>query len=322
MTRPTQLAEQVKQYLTMLRVERGLSNNTLSNYTRDLRRYQEFLATKNLHGLQEVTQSDVEAYVAWMRHGSADRTALTATSANRALVVARGLHQFAAAEGWVPANVAADVHPAKVGRRLPDTLTVAQVTALLDSIPTGDSATALDLRDAALLEVLYGTGARISEALALSVDQVAELDDVLLLTGKGEKQRLVPVGSGVKTAVERYLVRGRSQLHTGRSHQLFLNQRGGALSRQSAWTIIKTRATACGAIPEHQVAQLSPHSLRHCFATHLLDGGADIRAVQEMLGHASITTTQIYTHVSKTAMWEAWFLHHPRARYTTEGPAS
>lgn len=164
------------------------------------------------------------------------------------------------------------------------------------------------MRDKALLEMLYGTGARVSEVLSLEVDDVTDTDGIITVTGKGSKQRIVPLGSHARDALEAYLVRARPVFATGKSHALFLNTRGGALSRQSAWTIIKTAADRAGIEKE-----VSPHTLRHSFATHLLEGGADVRTVQELLGHSSVTTTQIYTHVTADNLREVWQMAHPRA---------
>ncbi|KQB85681.1 site-specific tyrosine recombinase XerD [Corynebacterium lowii] len=280
-------------WLNHLAVERGLSANTLSNYRRDLYRYLDWLDKP----LDAVTKGDIEAYVADIQRGG-----LSATSTGRALVVVRGFHRFAVEEGALSVDVAREVSPPSTGQHLPDVWSIEEVGALLDSIP---SETPIDLRDRALLELLYATGARISEIVALNVD---DMGDVLILTGKGSKQRMVPVGGAALRAVEAYLVRGRPTLSKGRSHALLLNQRGGALSRQSSWAVLKGRAEAAG-----MTKHISPHTLRHSFATHLLEGGADVRVVQELLGHSSVTTTQIYTHVTADSLRTAWRQAHPRA---------
>nr|WP_231375772.1 site-specific tyrosine recombinase XerD [Corynebacterium aquatimens] len=314
-------------WLEHLAVERGASQHTLSNYRRDANRYVEWLESCGKDDLAAVTTTDVEDYVADLRRGSKTRSPLAASSAGRALVVARGLHKFAAVEGLVPADVAASVSPPSAGEKLPDTLSINEVAALIESCsedtPTG-------IRDKALLETLYATGTRVSEALALSVDDVSELvaagssDDVggsdgqagldaafLRVTGKGDKQRIVPLGGAARGALAEYLVRGRPCLSTGASHALFLNTRGKALSRQSAWAIIQDAAKRAGIDKK-----ISPHTLRHSFATHLLEGGADVRTVQELLGHSSVTTTQIYTHVSPENLRDVWATSHPRAKAT------
>lgn len=292
-------------WLDHLAVERGLADNTLSNYRRDVERYLSWLEAAGKTDLAEVTTADLEAYVADLRRGVDGARPLAASSAGRALVVARGLHKFAVSEGIVAADVAASVAPPAAGEKLPDTLTIEEVARLLDACPT---TTPAQLRDKALLETLYATGARVSEVLGLDVDDVAEGVDVLMVTGKGGKQRLVPLGRQARDAIEAYLVRGRASLSNGSSHALFLNRRGSALTRQSAWSIIKEAAARAGLD-----ADVSPHTLRHSFATHLLEGGADVRAVQEMLGHASVTTTQIYTHITAENLREVWRTAHPRA---------
>lgn len=294
-------------WLNHLAVERGLSSNTLSNYRRDVERYLDWLTDAGLDDLESVKATDVEAYVADLRRGVRGRP-LAASSVGRALVVARGLHRFAVQEGAVPVDVAADVSPPATGRHLPDTLTVDEVTALLDAVPIGETATPVDLRDRALLELLYGTGARISEITGLAVDDVTDCDGILKITGKGDKQRLVPVGSKALEAVDDYLVRARPVFSKGRSHSLLLNTRGGALSRQSAWAALKTATARAGLDKD-----ISPHTLRHSYATHLLEGGADVRVVQELLGHSSVTTTQIYTHVTAENLRQVWREAHPRA---------
>lgn len=290
-------------WLDHLAVERGLSDNTLSNYRRDVERYLTWLDEAGRHELADVATADVEAYVADLR-----RSGLAASSAGRALVVARGLHRFAVREGIVDVDVAADVSPPATGRHLPDTLSIDEITQLIDAVPDGEYADALDLRDKALLELLYGTGARISEVMGLTVDDVTDNDGILRITGKGNKQRLVPIGSKAVEAVEAYLVRARPLLAQGKSHALLLNTRGGALSRQSAWAILKNAAARAGLDKD-----ISPHTLRHSYATHLLEGGADVRVVQELLGHSSVTTTQIYTHVTADNLRQVWREAHPRA---------
>ena len=290
-----------------LMVEKGASKNTVSNYRRDINRYVDWLAESGITDLRRVTRAHVENYLVFLRES------LAQSSASRALIVARGLHKFALAEGMIEANVAAEVTPPKRAQALPETLSVHDVEALLNAIPTNESATPIDIRDRALLEMLYGTGARISEVISLSVDDVTgegptSVRDILLLSGKGDKQRLVPLGSHAVKAVENYLVRARPVLATGASHALFLNTRGRALSRQSAWAAIKTAAQRA-----HLSTKISPHTLRHSCATHLLEGGADVRTVQELLGHSSVTTTQIYTHVTADSLREVWRTAHPRA---------
>jgi integrase/recombinase XerD len=254
-----------------------------------------------------VGAADVTAHLAGLRERG-----LASASAARAISAVRGLHRFAAREGLTGADVAAAVKPPAPPRRLPKALDVDQVTRLL--AVAGD--TALGLRDKALLEFLYGTGARISEAVGAAVDDL-DLDDepAAVLHGKGGRARLVPVGGYAKAALEAYLVRGRPALvaHGPGTPMIFLNARGGPLSRQSAWTILR-RAAATAGLPMDGPHAVSPHTLRHSYATHLLDGGADVRVVQELLGHASVTTTQVYTLVTVDRLREVYATAHPRAR--------
>lgn len=301
------VAEVARTWLTHLAVERGLSQNTLSSYRRDVERYCQWLEVAGIEDIATVSTAHVESYVMDLRRGVEGRTALSASSAGRALIVARGLHKFALAEGHVGVDVAAEVSPPSTGRHLPDILDIAEVIRLIDATPTSDIATPVDIRDRALLEVLYGTGARISEAVGLLVDDVTHAPEVLRITGKGSKTRLVPYGSMARAAVEDYLVRARPALSRGKTHALFLNQRGGPLSRQSAWVVLKRAADRAGLKKD-----ISPHTLRHSFATHLLEGGADVRVVQELLGHSSVTTTQIYTHITAENLRQAWRAAHPR----------
>ena len=289
-------------------VERGLAANTLSSYRRDLTRWTGWLRGCGRERLSEVTEADVAGFLAALRTGDDDHPALSASSAGRAVVAVRGLHRFALREGWTTVDAAREVRPPAPARRLPKAISVSQVEALL-AAPDAD--TPLGLRDRALLELLYGTGARISEAIGLDVDDLDRAAGLVRLDGKGGKQRVVPVGSYAGRAVEDYLVRARPGLvAAGRgSAALFLNARGGRLSRQSAWTVLRAAALRAG-IP----GEVSPHTLRHCFATHLLDGGADVRVVQELLGHASVTTTQVYTLVTVDRLREVYATAHPRAR--------
>jgi integrase/recombinase XerD len=235
---------------------------------------------------------------------------LSAASAARAASAVRGLHRFALREGLTAHDPGAEIRPPSLPRRLPKAIDVDQVERLLAAV-AGDGPR--PLRDRALLEVLYGTGARISEAVGLAVD---DLDtDVLTLRGKGGRTRLVPIGGYARDALDAYLVRGRPALAAAGngSPAVFLNTRGTPLSRQSAWTILHRAASLAG-LPVDGPHAVSPHTLRHSFATHLLDGGADIRVVQELLGHASVTTTQVYTLVTVDRLREVYATSHPRAR--------
>ncbi len=307
---------QLQGYLDHLTIERGVAANTISSYRRDLRRYAEHLSMRGIGDLREVAETDVSDFLVALRRGDTDTGAvpLSAVSAARALIAVRGLHRFAAAEGIIDLDVARAVKPPTPSRRLPKALSLDEVLALLEGAG-GDGASdgPLTLRNRALLELLYSTGARISEAVGLDVDDVDAQARSVLLRGKGGKQRLVPVGRPAIAALDAYLVRGRPDLArrgrgTGSGGAVFLNARGGRLSRQSAWQVLQDAAERAGI-----TAAVSPHTLRHSFATHLLDGGADVRVVQELLGHASVTTTQIYTLVTVTALREVWAGAHPRA---------
>jgi integrase/recombinase XerD len=288
--------------------------NTLSSYRRDLRRYAEHLTVRGIEDLTQVTETDVSEFLVALRRGDAAAGAapLSAVSAARTLIAVRGLHKFATAEGVTDVDVARAVKPPTPGRRLPKSLTVDEVLALLEGAGgEGPADGPLTLRNRALLELLYSTGARISEAVGLDVDDIDTEARSVLLRGKGGKQRLVPVGRPAVAALDGYLVRGRPELaRRGRgTPAVFLNARGGRLSRQSAWRVLQDAAERAGI-----TAAVSPHTLRHSFATHLLDGGADVRVVQELLGHASVTTTQIYTMVTVHTLREVWAGAHPRAR--------
>jgi integrase/recombinase XerD len=289
-----------------LTVERGLSANTLASYRRDLDRYAQTLAAAGIGDLAAASEADVARHLAGLRADG-----LSAASAARAVSAVRGLHRFAAREGLVGGDVARDVRPPAPPRRLPKALDVDQVGALL-AVPD-DSI--LGLRDRALLEFLYGTGARISEAVGAAIDDLDLGDEPsVVLHGKGGRTRIVPVGGYAKAALDAYLVRARPALAAaGRgTPAVFLNARGGRLSRQSAWTILH-RAAATAGLPVDGPHAVSPHTLRHSYATHLLDGGADVRVVQELLGHASVTTTQVYTLVTVDRLREVYALAHPRA---------
>jgi integrase/recombinase XerD len=295
----------VEAFLHHLAVERGSAANTLQAYRADLARYLDHLDARGIDDLAAVQEADVAAFVPALRSAPLN---LAASSAARALAAVRGLHRFAMRDGLVPDDVAREVAPPALPARLPRALSVDEVEQLLAGcIGAGPAA----LRDRALLEVLYSTGARISEAVGIDRDDLDAEARTVLLRGKGGKDRIVPVGRPALTAVEAYLVRARPAL-AARGHgsaALFLNARGARLSRQSAWHVLRGAADAAGL-----TADVSPHTLRHCFATHLLAGGADVRVVQEMLGHASVTTTQVYTHVTVDTLREVYATSHPRAR--------
>jgi integrase/recombinase XerD len=330
------LAAALGRYLDHLAVERGLAAHTLAAYRRDLARYQAAMSDRGRAHIGDVTVPDVAAYLAGLRQGGDGHPPLAASSAARAMAAVRGLHAFAAAEGLADADPASQLPPPVPARRLPRAIGIAEVERLLAAAALGGGAAAsgggaaasgggaapagaalggvaggpLQLRDRALLELLYGTGARISEAVGLDTDDVGA--PTLRLAGKGGKHRIVPVGSYAARALDAYLVRGRPALAAAArrgsaSPAVFLNARGGRLSRQGAWGVLKAAADRAG------LTGVSPHTLRHSFATHLLDGGADVRVVQELLGHASVTTTQVYTLVTVDKLREVYAAAHPRA---------
>ena len=312
-----ELNDGLRRYLQHLEIERGLAANTLASYRRDLGRYLAFLADRRgVRAPGEVVTEDVQEF---LRHLSRPRAeggrGLSARSAARAVVAVRGMHRFWTLEGITPADPAEAVAPPRPGQRLPKALPVQTVARILEA---PDRQTPAGLRDAALLEFLYSTGARISEAVGFDRDDLSaptppgqeHATGVVRLFGKGGRERIVPVGSYAREAVSAYLVRSRPLLaaHGRGTPALFLNARGGRLTRQGAWLVLKKAAERA------QITQeVSPHSLRHSFATHLLEGGADIRVVQELLGHASLTTTQIYTKVTADTLREVFLSAHPRA---------
>ena len=308
----TPLQQALRTYLDHLAVERGLAANSLASYRRDLRRYVAHLAARGVTEPAGVGEPDVTAFLVALREGDEQHRPLAANSAARAVVAVRGLHRFLLREGLTATDPARAVRPPAPPKRLPKAISVEEVEALLAA--AGAEQTPRAVRDRALLELLYGSGARISEAVGLDVDDLDVEAGVVRLLGKGSKERVVPVGSYAREAVSAYLVRARPSLASGTatgqpSPALFLNARGGRLSRQSAWTVLRAAAERAGV-----TRAVSPHTLRHSFATHLLDGGADVRVVQELLGHASVTTTQVYTLVTVDRLREVYATAHPRAR--------
>ncbi|MGB6244521.1 site-specific tyrosine recombinase XerD [Gordonia sp. (in: high G+C Gram-positive bacteria)] len=299
----------ISRYLDHLVVERGSAVNTVASYRRDLARYRTFLAERGIGEMAGVQENDVRDFLVALRRGDPERgvPGLADSSVARTLVAARGFHKFCAAEGLTPTDVAHSVRPPKAARRLPKSLPVADVLAILDAAGAGTGPRSL--RDAALVELLYSCGARISEVTSLDIDDLDLEHRAVILRGKGGKERLVPVGGPAIAAIEAYLVRGRPALVKKATPAVFLNARGGRLSRQSAWQVLVDAAERAGVDKE-----VSPHTLRHSFATHLLDGGADVRVVQELLGHSSVTTTQVYTLVTVNTMREVYATAHPRAR--------
>ena len=306
------ISRQIDAYLRHLTVERGMSKNTLAAYRRDLNRYEQFLTERGIDSVETIS----ELIVGDFGIALTAKWGLAATSVARVLSGVRGFHRYLMLEGVTANDYAARVKPPKPPRRLPKAITVAQIEALLASSgpeATDEDAMALDpikVRDRAILELLYATGARVSEIVSLDVDDLVD-QTMVRLFGKGSKERIVPVGSYAQRAVEAYLVRVRpllAKLGKG-TPAVFLNQRGSRLSRQSVWQIISDAAAKAKLSTE-----VSPHTLRHSFATHLLEGGADVRVVQELLGHSSVATTQIYTLITVDALREVYSTAHPRAR--------
>lgn len=314
------LQRSLRGYLAHLRIERGLSPNTLAAYERDLSRYADFLRGRSATVLADVQEADVMAFLEALRTGSDGGRPLAASSAARTVTAVRGLHRFLLDEGVTETDPATQVRPPQVGRRLPKALSIDEVSRLLEAASAGEDP--VSMRDRALLEVLYATGARISEAVGLVVDDLDSSTGCLRLLGKGRKERVVPMGQYAWDALEAYLVRSRPELAArGRGvPQVFLNTLGRPLSRQSAWGVLQHAAERAGLTGggaeetgKMEGRHISPHTLRHSFATHLLAGGADVRVVQEMLGHASVTTTQIYTKVTIDQLREVYVTSHPRA---------
>jgi integrase/recombinase XerD len=304
------LARALERYLRHVSIERGLSTNTIGAYRRDLEAYLALLDGRGVTSTDEATPSDVAAFIQDLR-GRAE-SPLAASSTARMLSSVRGFHRFLVEEGLAEADPAAESTPPKLAGRLPKAITVQQMAAILATTEGEDEAS---IRDRALLELLYATGARVSEAVDLNVDDVISTlgegaADVVRLFGKGGKQRIVPLGSFARAALDTYLVRSRPILSArGRATPaLFLGVRGQRLSRQSVWLVIKARAE------QSKIGvEVSPHTFRHSFATHLLEGGADVRVVQELLGHSSVATTQIYTLVTADTLRDMYTSAHPRA---------
>ena len=293
---------QLREYLNHLIVERGLSKNTIAAYRRDVER---FISEGDVPDLTQVSGGDLEAFVARSR-----ARGLAESSVARSVVAVRNAVEFTCKESKT-LNQIKDVKPPKIKMRLPKALSISEIDSLLNTAKSPGNPDAI--RESAILELLYGTGARISEVVSLNVGDVIKFDggevSSLRLTGKGGKTRVVPVGRYAREALDQYLVRVRPGLVSKDREALFLNDRGGRLSRQSMWTIVSQTAKRA-----NLSVDVSPHSLRHSYATHLLDGGADVRVVQELLGHSSVTTTQIYTLVTIDKLRESYSSAHPRAR--------
>ena len=298
----THANSQLREYLHHLIVERGLSKNTISAYRRDIER---FISEGDVLDLTKVTSSELENFISHSRSRG-----LAESSVARSVVAVRNAVEFTCKEAKTLNNIK-DVKPPKIKMRLPKALTISEIDSLLNTAKSSGNPDAI--RESAILELLYGTGARISEVVSLNVSDVIKFDggevSSLRLTGKGGKTRVVPVGRFAREALDQYLVRVRPGLISKDREALFLNDRGGRLSRQSMWTIVSQTAKRANISVD-----VSPHSLRHSYATHLLDGGADVRVVQELLGHSSVTTTQIYTLVTIDKLRESYSSAHPRAR--------
>ena len=298
------------QFLNFSRIERGLSNNSISAYTRDLQRFADYLA-ENKVNISDFQQKNLDEFISGL-----SKSNLAVSSINRVLSTLRSFFAYLEREHNF-FNLMKDVESKKIPVRLPKALTVSQIAQLIDGSFSEDNL--VSIRDRALLELLYSTGGRVSEIVGINLGDIgtvkSESNDVrvIKLRGKGSKERIVPMGSFSVKALDDYLVRVRPNLLSknskSRNEALFLNQRGTRISRQSAWQIVVDSAKKCG-LSEG----ISPHVFRHSFATHLLDGGADIRVVQELLGHASVTTTQIYTLITIDKIRESYSLAHPRAR--------
>ncbi len=296
-------------YLDHLRIERGLSTNSVESYRRDLIKFESLLADQGLD-FSTLTEADISKIV-----GQLSVSGLATSSINRFLSSLKGFYKYCAQEYQI-SNPTADIPQFKIARKLPKALSVSEISLLLDSVSNPADPTAL--RDRAILELLYGTGARVAELVGIDISDISkdtfdgEEITILKLRGKGSKERLVPLGKYAIEALDNYLVRLRPALLAKNSQNdraLFLNSRGTRLSRQSAWSTVLKAAESTGL-----QGRVSPHVFRHSYATHLLDGGADIRAVQELLGHASVTTTQIYTLVTIDKVRESYSLAHPRSK--------
>ena len=299
-----------EQFLVHIGIERGLAKATVSAYESDLNKYVAWLQTHGITKPDDIAKQDVEDYIAAL-----DADGESARSKARRLASIHEFHRFALAQLAVSADVADSVKAPKGASVLPDVLSVDEVSRLLDAAAVGGSTDPVVLRDKALLEFMYATGCRVSEAVGTNLEDIDLEEKVVRLMGKGSKQRLVPLGSYARNSVVVYLNAGRGELERRSTAKvperraLFLNKRGKRISRQSVWEIVKTAGERADI-----TKPLHPHTLRHSFATHLIQGGADVRTVQELLGHASVTTTQIYTHVSPEALIETYLTAHPRAR--------
>ena len=294
----------IANYLNYAAIEKGLSRNTISAYRLDLAKFSQYLILENI-ALSDVSPECLDNFLATLR-GSGESAE---SSSARVIVTIRNFFKFLSSESK-SINPLKDYSPPAIPKRLPKALLLEEVVRMIEASKSDQSSIAL--RDTALIEVLYATGGRVSEITSLSLDDISQLGETmtLKLLGKGSKERVVPVGNYARTSLENYLFNSRPNLvKSSRSSKVFLNTRGNSLSRQSAWEIVASAAERA-----NLSVHVTPHSLRHSFATHLLDGGADIRVVQELLGHSSVTTTQIYTLVTIDKLRESYASAHPRAK--------
>jgi integrase/recombinase XerD len=303
----TEATRVVNDYLSFAAIEKGLSKNTIKAYRRDLERFLSFLDLKEIQ-IESVDYSIMDEFLGWLRGAGGGNPSSESTN-SRTIVTIRNLYKFLATSNRV-ANPLQDYSPPKIPRRLPKALKIDEVISLLEASELGDDV--LSIRNNALIEILYATGGRISEIVELKLSDISEINETftLKLSGKGGRERIVPIGIYARKSLERYLTAARpALLKNKKGEAVFLNSRGNALSRQSAWDVI-TNCAERAKIKSH----VTPHAIRHSFATHLLDGGADIRVVQELLGHSSVTTTQIYTLVTIDKLRESYASSHPRAK--------
>ena len=290
------------EYIAYLRIERGSSPRTIEAYEADLQRYQDFLISRGIETLSAITRGAIVAYESHLFEQG-----FAASTVCRRVSVVKGFHRFCVAEDYTQENPAASLPLPKTPERLPDVLSIDQVSALIDSIE-GEGATVV--RDRAMLEVLYGCGLRVSELVGLNLSDIRLDEGYVLVCGKGDKQRISPISGAAERALAAYLEAARGELqkpYAKPTDAVFLNARGGRLTRQSVFKIVARAGRAIG------VENLHPHTLRHSFATHMLQGGADLRVIQDILGHSDISTTQIYTHVDRSHLREEYLHAHPRA---------
>ena len=307
MANRTEITRAVNDYLSFAAIEKGLSKNTISSYRRDLNKFLIYLDTNDVD-FEQIDHAEIDKFLGWLR-GSGGNNPSSESSNSRVIVTIRNLFKFISTGSKVP-NPLQDYSPPRIPKRLPKALKIDEILLLLEASKFGEETFAT--RNNALLEILYATGGRISEIVNMDISNISEISETFTvkLTGKGGRERVVPIGNYARKSLEKYLTTSRpALLKNKKSSRVFLNTRGNALSRQSAWEIIINCAERAK-IESH----VTPHAIRHSFATHLLDGGADIRVVQELLGHSSVTTTQIYTLVTIDKLRESYAGSHPRAK--------